>query len=270
MNVMLYIVATPIGNLSDISKRAEETLKSVDAVLCEDTRVTRKLLDHIGINKKLISYNDHNASKLVPQIIESIKKSGMIYALVSDAGTPVISDPGYKLVNACMEADIKYSMIPGPCAVVSAFVLSGLPSHRFLFDGFADPKRFQELSKIDSTIIMFESPNRLLNTLLEFQNFFADRKIAVVREISKVFEEVISGSLEYLLDHFKKNEPRGEIVVVISPPQNQDVLTLEKFLPMIESLSGKVSTKDLSLAISKYSGISKNKIYEFIKEKTND
>ena len=270
MDCMLYIVATPIGNLGDFSKRATETLGVVDIILCEDTRVTRKLLDHVGLEKRLVPYNDHNAARLVPQIINSMKNGNVKYALVSDAGTPIVSDPGYKLVNACIENNIKYSMIPGPCSVVSALVLSGLPSHRFLFDGFADPKHFAELSKIDSTLIMFESPNRLISTLSELRKFFLDRKIAIVREISKIFEEVVSGNCDFLLRHFEQNEPKGEIVIVISPPEKQNHLAIKEFYPLIMELCGKVSAKDLSLAISTYSGISKNKIYDFIKEIKND
>lgn len=271
MKISLYVVSTPIGNLQDLSERARYALGDVDAILCEDTRVAAKLLQSIGIKNKLIIYNDHNATLVIPKIIDTIKNEQKVYALISDAGTPLVSDPGYKLVNACIENEISYTHIPGACSVISALVLSGLPSNRFLFDGFVDEKKFDALSKIDSTIILFESPHRLVKSLKNMKLYFADRVISIVREITKIFEESIRGDLDYLIDHFEKTNPRGEIVIVISPPtKNIDMKKLQDLDPLIESMLGKISTKEISEILSKYSGVSKNKIYNFILEFHSD
>ncbi|MDR3031229.1 MAG: 16S rRNA (cytidine(1402)-2'-O)-methyltransferase [Holosporales bacterium] len=270
MKVALYIVSTPIGNLKDFSARGKETLSAVDIILCEDTRITSRLLGNIGLEKKLIVYNDHNATDVIPHVIKSIKEQGTAYALVSDAGTPLISDPGYKLVNACIENNIKYSVIPGACAVISALVLSGQPSDRFLFAGFADQKKFEELSKINSTIILFEAPHRLINTVHNIERHFKNRTISIVREMTKIFEEVITGDCAFLIDYFEKNPPKGEIALVISPPRQDLDSKLLELTPLVTSLRDRISTKELSEILSKFSGISKNRVYNFIQERKND
>ena len=261
---MLHIVATPIGNLKDFSERGIQVLSSVDAILCEDTRVANKLLQNTGVKTSLVIYNDHNALSIIPKIISSMKNESKTYALISDAGTPLVSDPGYKLVNACIENKIPYTTVPGACSVIAALVLSGLPSNRFLFDGFADSKKFKELSKTHSTIILFESSNRTVATLKNMKSYFNDRTVAVVREITKIFEESIRGSLDFLINHFQENPPRGEIVIVISPPPENKDKRLCELLPIINGLISKVSTKELSEVLSNYSGLSKNNIYDFI------
>ena len=264
MNISLYFVSTPIGNLKDISLRAIETLKSVDHILCEDTRVSSKLLHSLDIRANLIVYNDHNAIDVIPKIIDMIKTQGKTFALISDAGTPLVSDPGYKLANACIENDIKYTIIPGASAVVSALVLSGLPSDRFMFAGFVDSGKFTELSKINSTLIFFESPNRIVKTLEQMREIFENRTVAVVREITKIYESTIRGSFDVVIDHFKINLPKGEFVILLSPPELRDSDKIDDLLPLVDGLTGKVSTKELSAILSRYSGISKNTIYNFL------
>jgi len=213
----LYIVATPIGNLKDITLRALDILKECDAILCEDTRVSQKLLSTYGIEKPLISYHDHNANKVRPQIIKKVSQ-GQALALISDAGTPLISDPGYKLVRQCYEEKLPVTFLPGPSAVIAGLVLSGMPSDRFLFAGFADKKSFQEYSLLPVTLVFFESAQRLTRTLKSMEQIFFNRQVAVIREITKLFEDVKQGSFEELIHYYDEVPPKGEIVVVLSPP----------------------------------------------------
>lgn len=220
----LYLVATPIGNLGDITLRALETLKSVDLVACEDTRVTAKLLNHYGIRKPVLSYNDHNAGARRPKVMEALK-SGRRVALVSDAGTPLISDPGYKLVREALKEGVYVTSLPGPSSVLSALCLSGLPTDRFFFAGFLPAKQealkreIQSLSFISSTLILFESARRLPETLAHLHEGMGAREAAVVREISKLYEESRRGTLAELAEHYaKEGAPKGEVVIVVGPP----------------------------------------------------
>lgn len=273
MQLLVYIVSTPIGNLNDISNRAIETLQFVDYTLCEDTRVSIKLFQSLGIKSNLMVYNDHNALTIIPKVID-LAKSGKTFALISDAGTPLVSDPGFKLINACIENNIPYTVIPGASAVISALVLSGLPSDRFMFVGFADPAKFQEVSKINSTLIFFESPNRIVKTLHIMKDSFKNRTVAVVREITKIHEETIRGNFDFVIRHFETNEPRGEFVILLSPPETSDSEKITKLYPLIEELHDKIPTKELSRVLSKYSGVSKNVLYDtilnYLKGKNND
>ena len=219
---MLYLVPTPIGNLQDITLRALEVLKNVDLIACEDTRTSAKLLDHFGIKKPRTSYHDHNERTKAPQLIERMK-SGQDVALISDAGSPGISDPGFYLVRACLEADIKVEALPGPTAIIPALTISGLPSERFVFEGFLPVKkgrqtRLLQLSDEQRTMIFYESPHRILKTLTNFESTFGeDRRAAVVREISKTFEEAQRGTLDELKKYFsEKNKVRGEFVIVVA------------------------------------------------------
>lgn len=264
-NSSLYIVGTPIGNLGDVSKRAVEVLGLVNFVLCEDTRVSEKLMIAIGVHANFIIYNDYSVQKVIPKIIESMKNKEATYALISDAGMPLVSDPGYKLVNACIENEIPFTTVPGPSSVISALILSGFPSDRFMFCGFADDKKFDEISKINSTIIMFESPRRIIKTVQKIGQNFGERKIAVIREITKVFEERIIGSSSEVLDHFSINSPRGEMVIVIEPPRLEERVWLEAHLGLINDLNGILSDSDLSSILSRHLGVSKNSVYNFIK-----
>ncbi len=263
-HVFLYIVSTPIGNLGDFSNRGVKVLEQVDCILCEDTRVTAKLLEKFGVKKKLYVYNDNNAISVIPSIMLSMK-DGNTYALVSDAGTPLISDPGYKLVNACIENNIKYTAIPGSCAVINALLLSGLPSNRFIFAGFAEHADFDVLSRVDATVIMYEAPTKLLRTLSKVELYFKNRYIAVVREMTKIYEEVIRGTARDVINHFGKNNPRGEFVIVIAPPNDKCAKDISKYDELIKIMMPTISIKEISKILSKLTGISKNVIYNYIK-----
>lgn len=218
MKAGLYLVATPIGNLGDITLRALDTLKACDLIACEDTRTSRKLLSAYSMTKPLLSYHDHNADQVRPKILEKIT-AGQAVALISDAGTPLISDPGYKLVRACYESGVAVTIIPGACSVIAGLVLSGMPSDRFLFAGFADKKTYPELVALKATLVFFEAAQRLLATLHDMRQAFSNRTVAVVREITKLYEEARRGTFEELIAFYEeKGNPKGEIVLVLSPP----------------------------------------------------
>ena len=218
---MLYLVATPIGNLNDISLRALETLRAVDFIASEDTRHTGRLLKHFEINKPQISFHEHNEDRVVTRIINLLLE-GHDVALVSDAGTPGIADPGYTLVSKAIESEIPYTMIPGPSAVVMAVVLSGLPVHSFTYRGFPPRKggkrrRFLEVDQ-DSphTLVFFESPYRIKAFLGDALQVYGDRQASVANELTKLYESMAHGRLSELLSRFENEEPRGEYVVVIA------------------------------------------------------
>ncbi len=218
---MLYLVPTPIGNLEDITFRAIEVLKQVDLILAEDTRVTRKLLNHYGIETKLSPFHSQNEHKVL-KIVISWLQTGKTIALVSDAGTPGISDPGYLLVRECHDKGIKLTCLPGPTAFVPALVVSGMPSHRFLFEGFLPHKkgrmsRLTELAELECTFILYESPNRIVRCLQELKEHCgASRHACLCRELSKLFEEVITGTVQELLEWSEAQDKiRGEFVIVV-------------------------------------------------------
>lgn len=216
----LTVVPTPIGNLKDITLRALEVLKSADLILAEDTRTTGILLKHFEISNKLQSYHIHNEHKVVDRLIEKLK-SGQEIALVSDAGTPAISDPGFLLVRACIENNIEVSCLPGATAFVPALVMSGLPASSFVFEGFMPVKKgrktfLERIAREKRTIILYESPHRLIKTITQLGEFMGgDRKCAVSREISKIFEETVRGTISEILSIFVDQPPKGEIVIVI-------------------------------------------------------
>ena len=219
---MLYLVPTPIGNLQDITLRALEVLKQVDLIACEDTRTSAKLLNHYNISVARTSYHDHNERSKAPQLI-AMMKAGQKVALISDAGSPGISDPGFYLVRACIENDIKVEALPGANALIPALTVSGLPSERFVFEGFLPvkkgrQKRLKQLVDESRTMIFYESPHRLEKSLTQFEETFgADRQAAVVREISKAFEEVQRGTIQELKKYFsEKNKIRGEFVILVA------------------------------------------------------
>ena len=216
----LEIVPTPIGNLGDITTRAIEVLSSCDLILAEDTRTTGNLLRHLGLDKPLKSFHLHNEHKAVGSIVDSLS-SGLHYALCSDAGTPGISDPGFLLVRACVEAGVEVSCLPGATAFVPALVVSGIPCDRFIFEGFLPhkkgrQKRLQAMILEERTIVLYESPHRILKLLQELVNYeCGSRKVAVCRELSKLHEEVIRGTVNDALEHFTQKSPKGEFVVVL-------------------------------------------------------
>ena len=216
----LYVVPTPIGNLEDITFRAIRILKEVDAVLAEDTRTTKNLFTKYEIENKLIAYHLNNEHKVVERLVEEIQ-NGLDYALVSDAGTPGISDPGFLLIRACVQAEIEVDCLPGATAFVPALVNSGFPCEKFIYEGFLPHKkgrqtRIQKIAEEERTTVLYESPHRILKALAQFKEVFAeDRQIAVCREISKKFEETVRGTAQELIDHFESNPIKGEFVVVV-------------------------------------------------------
>lgn len=221
MKSNLYIVSTPIGNLSDITLRALETLKSVDFIICEDTRVTGNLLKHYEISKPLVSLNAFNESQKVDRLIDRIKSSGDA-ALVSDSGTPGISDPGTRLISACIRNDINIIPIPGPTALVTALSLSGLPTDSFLFEGFIPQKKgrqkkLKQLAIEDMTIILYESVYRIKKLLEELNEYMPERYLVVTRELTKKFEESWRGTPNEILNMIDEKTVKGEFVVVIAP-----------------------------------------------------
>ena len=220
----LYIVPTPIGNLEDITYRAVKVLKEVDFILAEDTRTSGVLLKHYDISTKMISHHKFNEHKTSQQVVERIE-TGANVALISDAGTPAISDPGFLIVRECVEAGIRIECLPGATAFVPALVMSGLPNDRFCFEGFLPPKkgrqtRLRELEDEQRTMVFYESPYRVLKTLTQFADHFGEDRLATTsREISKIYEETNRGTLSQLVEHFTETAPRGEFVIVVSGNQ---------------------------------------------------
>ncbi len=217
---VLYLVATPIGNLADISERALKVLSEVDFVAAEDTRNSAKLLSCYGISKPMISYHQHNRAERGPVICDRLK-AGESCALITDAGTPAISDPGEDLVKLCGEQGVRVSFIPGACAAIGALALSGLPTGRFAFEGFVGgtkserKKRFSAVEKDDRTLIFYEAPHRLKSTLDEMLEVFGDRRITLCRELTKLNEEAIRTTLKGAVEYYETTEPRGEYVLVL-------------------------------------------------------
>jgi 16S rRNA (cytidine1402-2'-O)-methyltransferase len=218
----LYIVATPIGNLGDLSPRAADVLRAADVIAVEDSRVTARLLQHIGIRKVMVPYHDHVGESVRPTLVARMASESV--ALVSDAGTPLISDPGFKLVRDARAAGITITTIPGPCAAIAALTLAGLPTDRFMFAGFLPPRAkardeaIAELGAIRATLVLYESGPRLAATLGALAAGLGNREAGVAREISKMFEECVTGTLTALAERYADAPPRGEIVIVIAPP----------------------------------------------------
>ena len=215
----LYIVATPIGNLKDFTFRAIDTLKEVDFVFAEDTRNSIQLMKHYKIETKIDSYHEHNNVKKIPKIINLLNE-GKNIALISDAGTPTISDPGYKLIRACIDEEINIIPIPGASAVTAALSASGLPSDSFFFLGFLPHKKGRKkkisfLKSLDNTIIIFESPHRLLKTLKELHDELGERPVVVARELTKLYEEITRGNFDSIIEYFESKKVKGEIVIII-------------------------------------------------------
>jgi 16S rRNA (cytidine1402-2'-O)-methyltransferase len=234
----LYLIATPIGNLRDVTLRGLETLASADLIFCEDTRITSRLLNHYGIAKPLKPYHDHNAAKVRPALLQRLS-GGAAIALVSDAGTPLISDPGYKLVVEALAQGHRIEVVPGASAPVMAVALSGLPADRFLFAGFLPVKSserrraLEELRSVPAALVFFEAPGRIRETLEAIRTTLGDRRIAIARELTKFHEEVMRGSAEELLEQIAtRSSLKGEITIVVAPPAHQpaDPIEVEKAL----------------------------------------
>jgi len=262
----LAIVATPIGHSRDITLRALDILEQADIVACEDTRVTAKLLSMHGISRPLMAYHDHNAEKMRPRLIKRLKQ-GETVALVSDAGTPMVSDPGYKLVRACTEEGIPVVPIPGASSVLAALTASGLPTDRFFFAGFLAPKTtarkkaLKELADIPGSLVIMESARRLAGSLADMAEVLGPRPAVVARELTKLFEEVRRGLLPDLADHYRRDgPPKGEITIVIGPPLEITVGEADLDRLLVEALEH-CSLRDAADAVTKATGLPRRKVY---------
>lgn len=260
----LYIVGTPIGNLSDMSPRAIETLRTADLIACEDTRVFGKLATHFDIKTKKVSFHEHNEKETVCQLTEKIH-NGAVIALVSDAGMPGISDPGFRLVRECRAQNLPVFVVPGPTAMTSALVLSGFPTDRFTFCGFFDDKKVAADNKIRHTIIYYESPNRIMTTIATLARVMPERRIAIVREITKLHEETIIG---YPAELLSITPPRGEIVIVIDAAP--DIKMSDSEISDIVNDIVATSTKGAAAEVAARSGISKKEAYKRLVETKGD
>ncbi|MBE6457336.1 MAG: 16S rRNA (cytidine(1402)-2'-O)-methyltransferase [Alphaproteobacteria bacterium] len=264
MQTGLYIVGTPIGNLSDMSPRAIQVLQDVDLVAAEDTRVFGKLASHFDIKTKRISCHEHNERDVVSQIVEKIQ-NGAAVACVSDAGMPGISDPGFRIVRAVRCAGLPVFVVPGPVAAISALVLSGFPTDRFTFCGFFDEKKLRDDNKIPHTIIYYESPNRIMTTIAAFARVMPERKIAIVREITKIYEETIIG---YPAELMQITPPRGEIVIVVEPRPERKMSDAE--ISEIVNDVAATSMKSAAAELAGRTGISKKEAYKRLLKKEAD
>ena len=268
---MLYLVPTPIGNLGDISERCRRTLEEADFIAAEDTRVSLKLLNYLGIKKSLVSYYEHNKAFKGNVILDRIL-AGETCALVSDAGSPAISDPGEDLVRLCAEHGITVTAIPGPCAVITALSISGLPTGRFCFEGFlstAKKSRKEHLASLEGetrTMIFYEAPHKLLSTLQDLAEAFGnERRISLCRELTKLHEEVVRTTLSEAIEKYTANAPKGEFVLVVdgAAPVEKEVPTAEDAGEMVKRLMGEgLSRKDAIKQTAKALDLPKNVVYD--------
>lgn len=270
MSGTLYLVATPIGNLGDITKRGAEVLTQADFIAAEDTRVTLKLLNHLGLKKSVVSYYEHNRTESGMKIRDRIL-GGESCALVTDAGMPAISDPGEDLVRLCAEAGIIVSGIPGACAAINALSVSGLPTGRFTFEGFLSTSRksrhehLASLKEERRTMIFYEAPHKLMNTLKDMLEALGDRRIAISREMTKIHEETRRCTISQAVAHYEQTPPRGEFVLVIEGAQEPKVpeQSLEDALEIVNNFRmGGLSLKDAVKRSAEMTGFSKNMLYD--------
>ncbi len=263
----LYLVATPIGNLGDITLRALETLAGVDAIACEDTRITRRLTERYGISAQLHQYHEHNAEQARPKILQRLNEGASI-ALVSDAGTPLISDPGFKLVREVCAAGHPVMALPGPSSVLAALAVAALPTDRFYFEGFLPSKqgarrtRLAELARIDATLVMFESGNRIAETLRDLKGVMGAREASICRELTKLHEEVSRGAITDLARGADELETRGEFVVVIAPPAaDAQLMASDDLDNLLRSAMKDSSVKDAVAQAVELSGRPRREVY---------
>nr|WP_210323821.1 16S rRNA (cytidine(1402)-2'-O)-methyltransferase [Agrobacterium sp. AGB01] len=276
LDVALYLVATPIGNLGDITLRALETLASVDVLACEDTRVTRILLDRYGIRNRPFSYHEHNANEAGPKLLAALE-AGKSVALVSDAGTPLVSDPGYRLGQQALEAGYRVVPIPGASAPLTALVGSGMPSDAFLFAGFLPVKdkgkrdRFSELAKTPATLIFFESPHRIGATIKVASEVLGENRRAVVcRELTKTFEEFRRGTLGELAEWYNEDRVvKGEIVLLIEPPSFDEVPDIEDVEDLLKDLASTMPTAKAAAEASRLTGLPRKELYQRLLDMKN-
>jgi len=263
----LYVVATPIGHSADITLRACETLASVDVIACEDTRVTARLLAIHGISRPLRPYHDHNAPVAGPALIERMRQGERV-ALVSDAGTPLVSDPGYRLVRGCIEGGVPVIPIPGASSILAALAVSGLPTDRFFFAGFLPTKpgarktAVEGLAVIPSTLVIMEAPHRLIPALTDLAQCLGPRGAAVTRELTKKFEEIRRGTLVELLQHYRDNgPPKGEVTLVIGGP-HETAPDAQELDALLRNALGHMSLSDAAAHVAKASGLPRRHVYE--------
>ena len=260
----LYVVATPIGNLGDITLRAVDILKRCDGVACEDTRVTGKLLKHLGLSKPLWRYDDHSEHRDRARLVGSMRERAV--ALVSDAGTPLVSDPGFRLINECREEGISVTSLPGACAAITGLTLSGLPNDRFLFAGFLPVKEkarretLEELAALDSTLIFYETAPRLLKALAAIGAALPDREIAVARELTKLHEECRRGLSHGLIAYYEAHPPKGEIVLMVGPPGEAQVSS-EDADDLLRDALASMKTSQAAAAVAKATGLDRKVLY---------
>ncbi|APE28739.1 rRNA small subunit methyltransferase I [Aurantiacibacter gangjinensis] len=260
----LYIVATPIGNLGDITIRAAETLERCDGIACEDTRVTQKLIRHLGISKPLWRYDDHSAPNDRARLVESMKNRAV--ALVSDAGMPLVSDPGFRLVNDARAAGVPVTVLPGANAPLAALALSGLPNDRFLFAGFLPPKDkarrevLEELGTVRTTLIFFETAPRLTKSLAAIAKVLPGREVSVAREITKLYEECRTGSADDLLAHYEAHPAKGEIVLLVGPPADTQS-SAEDAEQMLCDLLESEKPSQAAAQVAKATGLDRKTLY---------
>lgn len=269
MSGKLYVVGTPIGNLEDLSPRARRVLSEVDFIAAEDTRVTVKLLNHFDISKPMVAYFEHNKKERGNAVIERMLK-GQACALVTDAGMPAISDPGEDLVRECYQNGIEVESVPGPTAFATALAISGMPSGRFCFEGFLSvnkPSRIKHLEELKAerrTMIFYEAPHKLIKTLNDMYEAFGDRKIAIVRELTKIHETVNVATFSEAVEYYKENEPRGEYVLIIEGAKEQSVCyTLSDAVRLAKQLvADGLSTSAAAKEAAQATGIKKSEIYK--------
>lgn len=264
---MLYLVATPIGNLMDITLRALQVLKEVDLIACEDKRVSSKLLNHYGISKPLLAYHDHNGDQMRPRLL-TLLREGKKIAYITDGGMPLISDPGFKLVLSCQQEKLKYTVIPGPSAPLMALCLSGLSPEKFFFLGFLPSKQqarktvFQEIQSLSATLVFFESPKRVGAFLKDALDILGNREGAVCREMTKIYEEVQKSSLSDLMNHYEAHPPRGEVVIVIEGSSLSSTMEQEELDRVLKNALENHSLREAVDHVSKAFRLSKRKVYQ--------
>lgn len=262
----LYIVATPIGNLGELSPRAADILARASAIAVEDSRVTATLMRHIGAKRPMIPYHDHNADQMRPELLNRLTSEAI--ALVSDAGTPLISDPGFKLVREARAAGHYVTTISGPCAAIAALTVAGLPTDRFMFAGFLPAKararetELAELAGIRATLIFYESPHRLAATLAAMATVLGDREAAVTRELTKKFEEVVTGRLGELAIRYAESQPKGEIVLVVGPPAEAPPPSEDDLDALLLDRLATLSVKDAAAAVAESLNLPRKQVYE--------
>lgn len=264
----LYVIPTPIGNLRDITLRALDVLDGVDLIACEDTRITQRLLNAYGLKTPMTAYHDHNAARQRPRLIRQLAEGGTI-ALLSDAGTPMISDPGYKLVRAAIEAEHAVTVLPGASAVLTGLLASGLPTDRFMFAGFAPTRTnarrrfFADLTECPASLIFFESPKRLASTLADMAQALGDRPAAVARELTKRYEEIRRGDLSGLAEFYAEQPaPKGEIVIIVGPPGAAAELTAAEIDAAIRAALLDRGVKQAAADVSQALGLPRRQIYQ--------